>query len=140
MAALVQETDDCIAWPYATREYGYGIIRWDGRSRRCYHVLWERAGRKRPRPPLEIRHLCGNSACVNLRHFAVGTHTENEADKIRHGTSNLGERSHLAKLDATKVRAIRAAPGTQSQIAARFGVSQPTVSAVINGHRWTHIQ
>lgn len=51
-----------------------------------------------PRPAgLEIRHLDGdsrNNAAANLRY---GTHSENELDKVRHGTHPFASRSHCLR-------------------------------------------
>lgn len=60
--------------------------------------------------------------------------------KLRHGVSRmLGNTNPAAKLTPDKVRAIRAAVGTQGALAIRFGVSRATISNVIRGVMWGHV-
>jgi DNA-binding CsgD family transcriptional regulator len=61
------------------------------------------------------------------------TPLENQDDKDAHGTA-----FPTAKLTVAQVAEILSLKGaaTQKQIAARFNVSQPTVSAIHRGARW----
>lgn len=48
-----------------------------------------------PRPEhLETRHLDGDACNSRLSNLVYGTHLENEADKQRHGTHHLANRTH----------------------------------------------
>ena len=62
--------------------------------------------------------------------------------KIR--LSQLGEKSHSAKLNNSKVREIRqkyAAGGVlQIELAAKYGVSDCTISQVVNYKVWRHVK
>ena len=89
----------------------------------------------------ETRHLDGNPQNSVLSNLAYGTRRENAADRARHGTENFGERNGAAKLTESDVMRIRALARTltQREIATRFHVSQPEVSAVINHKRWSHV-
>lgn len=53
-----------------------------------------------------------------------------------------GERHGIAKLTEASVREIRALAGTQSQraLAARFGVSQATISGIVHRTKWSHVE
>jgi hypothetical protein len=81
-----------------------------------------------------------NNHVDNLR---WATHTENQSDRVRHGTSNRGERSASAKLNERDVRAIRAeyAAGgrTQTDIGARYGVSGQQISHIVRRKKWAHL-
>lgn len=93
-----------------------------------------------PRPEgYETAHLNGDSLDNRANNLAWKTRTENELDKIEHGTSNRGVRQWQAKLTDDEVREIRklAASGTpQAILARRFQVSQPTISEVANRKKW----
>jgi hypothetical protein len=85
-----------------------------------------------------------NNAVSNLRY---ATYVENMADKIRHGTTNRGERCGSRKLSWDEVQAIRDLYGsyryyrkgqvTQREIAKLFGISQQQVNRVVSRNHWT---
>lgn len=50
-----------------------------------------------------------------------------------------GERRAFAKLTTEDIPVIRAAPGTQDEVASRFGISQTTVSRIRLGKKWKHV-
>lgn len=81
----------------------------------------------------------GSSGCCNPNHLRWATRTENQRDRIEHGTSNRGSRHGLHKLTENDVLQIVELAGTASQakIGKRFGVSQVTVQAVLSGKRWS---
>lgn len=75
----------------------------------------------------ETRHKNGDSLDNRLRNLAWGTKSENDVDKIRHGTSQHGERNHQAKLSNRQAAAIRRSTKPLRTVAARYGVSEGTV-------------
>jgi hypothetical protein len=56
---------------------------------------------------LEIRHIDGQAWNNRLDNLVYGTHTENEHDKIEHGTKIYGERNGQSKLLETQVLEIK---------------------------------
>lgn len=78
-----------------------------------------------------------NNAISNLR---WGTPKENADDRTRHGMTMFGAKNHKSRLSADQVRAIREEyqPGKtrQADFAARFGVAQTSISAVLRGKNW----
>lgn len=91
---------------------------------------------------MECRHLDGdreNNAPSNL---AWGTRAENHRDKAAHGTSPQGERHPMAKLDAAKVKALRARRQEGISFAAlaeEFGVTPMTAHRAVTGKNWSHV-
>ena len=90
-----------------------------------------------PCPPgMQARHAddrdVTNNALSNLR---WGTLKENAEDKIRHGTSQHGERNHQAKLTDAQVAEIRASQEKLRALAARYGVRESQISRIRNGVR-----
>ena len=133
-AALTSETDDCILWPFGLI-MGYAQI---NKGEYGHHFICEQAHGPRP-PGYEAAHNCGVPACINPRHLRWATAVDNQADRLRHGTSNRGERHGLAKLTAAEVLAIRAASGFEREIGEQFGVARTTVSAIRKRRRWRHL-
>jgi len=92
---------------------------------------------------MECRHLDGNAANNVPGNLAWGTHVENEADKVRHGTRYgvtgvRGEKHHNASITEDTVREIYRLRGTDTatKIASRFGVSRDVVGKIHLGKTW----
>jgi HNH endonuclease len=89
-------------------------------------------------------HNDGNKENNSLYNLRYDTKTNNELDKRRHGTAPIGENHGQHKLSEAQVRSIRKfckmhGYGSQSIMARRFGVSQVTISHIINYNLWKHI-
>lgn len=113
----------CHTWLGSKSPNGYGLFTENGRRTTAHKIAWEREhgpvtdGR-------HIDHLCRNRDCVNPEHLEPVPCAIN----IRRGRSS--------SLTDEIAAAMRVATGPQAQIAARFGVSQATVSRVRSGRTW----
>lgn len=132
--------EDCLIWPFARGADGHGRVYFDGKTRRVSRLVCETLYGGSPTSKHEAAHSCGNgnAGCVAPLHLRWASRAENEADKIKHGMANRGERSNFAKLTKTDVMAIRALSGKMSQqkIADQFGIHQTTVCNILNGKIW----
>ncbi len=94
-----------------------------------------------PRPPgYEVRHLDGDVSNNALSNLVYGTKSENESDKLVHGTSNRGERNGQSKLTDKIVRMVRRSSRTNVSLAIELGVSDSTISMVRSKLRWGHVE
>ena len=92
-----------------------------------------------PRPVgMECCHNDGNPNNNHLNNLRWDTSKNNHADKVKHGTTNRGERCGAAKLAQKQVDEIRQDNRLQRLIAADYGVYQNTISRIKNGKRWAH--
>lgn len=90
-----------------------------------------------PRPDgHEAAHLNGDHLDCRAVNLAWKTHTENEADKVRHGTHNRGESHYGHRLTVDRVREIRASPEPGTVLAGRHGVSETSIRDVRAGRTW----
>ena len=135
--------DGCLLWPYGKNGAGYGYIWKDGGHRRAHVLMLEMTAGPRPTPEHQAAHTCGNRACVNPQHLRWATHSENQGDRLLHGTHNRGERCGTAKLTEAQVREILAllAQGIlQREIGRLYGVGQAQVSRIKIGRTWAHLE
>jgi len=132
--------DEC--WPFSgarTGNNGYlQIARENGSRVYAHRLAWEFVNGPVP-DGLRILHRCDNPVCVNPKHLWLGTQRENVEDSIHKGRFNAFGRQ---RLDAAKVREIRrlGARGLRHKdIAARFGVKRHTISGILSGQTWQHL-
>jgi hypothetical protein len=91
---------------------------------------------------MQCRHLDGNPANNQIANLVWGTPRENEADKRAHGTTARGRRNGYAKLDEARVREIICLcnmGARNSDVASVFNIDPATVSLIMTGKTWTHI-
>lgn len=128
--------DQCWLWTAAVNRKGYGDVNGRGVPSRLAHRVSYEFANGPVQAGMCVLHRCDTPACVNPAHLFLGTIADNNADmraKRRHAS---GERNGSSTLTWKIADAIRAATGTQSQIAARFGVNQSQVSRIKAGLIW----
>jgi len=95
-------------------------------------------------PPIELyqdqtRHLDGNTQNNHPSNLDWGTQEDNWADRKFHGRK-MGEEHHSSKLTKAQVIIIRQSLLSQRQLAHIYGVSQPTIQAVLSGKFWQDVK
>lgn len=141
----VKKTDTCWLWTGAKTKRGYGKITEGGdkgKTLLAHRIAWEIGNGKIP-TRLEVCHKCDNPTCVRISHLFLGTHQENENDKVSKKRHTFGEKHNLAKLTLKQVEQIRKeyAKGnmTQYELAEKYGVHQPEIHRIISEKRWASI-
>lgn len=152
----VSPADACWVW-LASRVRGYGQfeVRNGGKRRlndAAHRMAWRIACGEIP-AGMFVCHRCDNPPCVNPAHLFLGTPADNAADMRAKGrstrgrlmpqTGTPGERNARAKLSTADVLAMRSMRGDgllHREIAARFHVAENTVSRILSGKRWGHIE
>ncbi len=135
----------CFIWGRTTSA-GYGSMTVNGKTIRVHRIAMAFAIGCDERELDEVCHDCPGGdepLCLNQRHLFHGTHGDNVMDAIAKGRAvpptgpaYRGSANPASKLTDAQVAEIRSALSRrdlQRVIAARFGVSQPLVSAIANG-------
>lgn len=104
---------------------------------------------------MECRHLDGNPVNNKLNNLKWGTHSENSQDSIKHGTffhpDNSGSNNGHAILRESDVHKIRkllqsgrngrsGQKYSQKEISKMFNVHRYTISMIVTGKTWKHLQ
>jgi len=134
---------ECWIWTGKRSGHRYGAFNIGGRCIKAHRFSYELACGPIP-DGLHVLHRCDIGFCVRPDHLFLGTHNDNMMDRTAKGRTNppVGERNAWAKLTDVVVQEIRAryAVGErQVDLAAAFNVDQTTISKIVIGHAWKHI-
>ncbi len=136
------EGDDCLPWPFGGRDNGYGTMIYDGDHCSAHRKMCELRHGPAPTPRHEAAHSCGkgHEGCVNPNHLSWKTPSENNLDKLLHGTHNRGERHFCATLTEQIVREARDRYRpfvvTCKMLAAEYGVGEAAIKLAIQRRTW----
>jgi len=148
----VRKSKGCWEWIACRDKNGYGRF---GFSTEKSNVLAHRFAWELLRGPLPpefiLCHKCDNPACVRIGHLFPGTLLDNAHDAMRKGRLRKnsaiyrercpkGEAHWNSRLTLQDVRRIRKQykpyKTTSRALAVRFGISNRTVTAILEGKRW----
>ena len=137
----MRSSDACWLWTGHVGENGYGVISIKCRAYKAHRVSYLIEHGRLDNDRL-VLHRCDVRNCVNPSHLFLGTPKDNSQDAVRKGrnTKLYGEQNGKAKLtraDVLLIRRMCKRGGVyQKTVAKQFGVSEATVSYVVNGGRW----
>lgn len=122
------DREQCLIWPfYRIQPGGYGHFMHEQQTHYAHRFMCELVNGPAPSPTHQAAHSCGrgHEGCVNPQHLLWKTVSENQRDRVLHGTSSgdVGCEQKLTPVDVDKIRALKGQK-TQVQIAEQFGVSR----------------
>lgn len=129
----------CHEWTGHLQPNGYGQFNIDRKARYAHRVSWE-LNRGAIPDGLYVLHRCDNRKCVNPNHLFLGTFHQNMADMMAKKRQPAGMRNAHARLTDDSIRVIRSSSLKQAELAAMFGVSQPTISEIRAGKIWRLVE
>ncbi len=143
--AKVDKTDGCWLWTARRDGGGYGMLRRPGAGSGWWftHRLSYEMHIGQIPVAICVCHHCDTPACVRPDHLFLGTIADNNADRHRKGRTARGVSRWNATLSPPVVEQIRRfakAGFLGSDIAEVLEVSRGTVSAILNGKTWKHVQ
>lgn len=143
--AIGSEIDYCILWPSWHGSSQYAMLKRGNKRWPAHRYVCTEAHGVAP-AGMHACHACGNRRCINPRHLYWGTPTENQADRLLHGTDGRGAKNPFAKFTDDQIREIRAVPyikhqksGVTVSLAKKFGVTPGAISSVRAGKTWRHL-
>ncbi len=111
------------------------------KKRTVHSIIAEAFIGKRP-DGFETRHLDGNRRNCHTDNLKYGSHEQNQANRIAHGTDGRGQKNAMAKLSLDQVETIRAKAASGSDfhdLARTFDVAWATISDIIQRRTWRHV-
>lgn len=126
----VEKTDSCWIWKGKIQSHGYGEIYLDGKPLLAHRVAFWLINKHWPE---QANHKCNVNCCVrpDENHVIDGDNSSNQIDSIINGTHNF------VKLRLEQVKEIKDSTKlSQYELACKYGVSQPLISAIKSGRVW----
>ena len=130
----------CWLWAGAIGGTGYGFIKVNGHIVRSHRFSYELHCEPIP-DGFCVCHKCDVRHCVNPDHLFIGTIDDNNKDRLNKNGYIFpkGEKCHSAKLTEKQARGIKYSNLRNSELAEKYNVSRPTISAITHGVNWKHI-
>jgi len=126
----------CLEWTLSTGNGGYGNMHCDGKNGQLSHrIAWLKLVGPIPEG-LSVLHNCDNPRCCNVEHLRLGTTQENQQEKARKGRAGKFLTPELVR----ELLNEHAAGATGVALCAKYGVSTATISGIINGRTWRHVE
>jgi ribosome-binding protein aMBF1 (putative translation factor) len=140
---------NCWIWYGNINKSNYGVCGSQTNKTRMFahRYSFELANNKKIPNDLYVCHKCDNPRCVNPNHLFLGTPMDNVQDMIKKGRKAttprlVGEQSGKSILTdnlVTKILELSDNGTSSRQIAKIIGVSNNTISNIVQGRTWTHI-
>ena len=136
------ELGHCWLWQGFIDKDGYGLVKFDGQTRRAHRVAVFFETGQWPEPC--GLHHCDNPPCCNPTHIFEGTVADNNKDAAAKHRSNWisGSKHVESKLTEVQVLAIRSRVSNgevQRSLAKEYGVSPSIICEIVSRKRWRHV-
>lgn len=137
--AMSTDTDNCILWPFSiNRDTGYAMGKYNGSMGQLHRSICLKTNGDPPSPTHHAAHTCHVRACINRKHIAWQTPSENMLGKRENGTASNGGVGWKGKLTPEQVASIKAATGIKAaKLATQYGVTIKTIRNVWSGATFT---
>lgn len=132
----------CWEWQAGKKSNGYGQFTLNGKEERAHRASYKLFAGPIP-DGQQVLHKCDNPACVNPDHLFLGSVQDNMRDKVCKSRQQKGLTHPSCDLTENEVleikRMLLSSEVMQKDIAAKFNVSQSTVSYIKHGKRFAEV-
>lgn len=138
----IDKSGDCWLWTDSVNKWGYGVIHKSGTTIFPHRMMWEKAN-GRSAKGFVVMHKCDNPRCCNPAHLSLGTHHDNQMDKVAKNRQAKGERNGSSILKEEQVIEARNLYASGKfryiDLAEKYNVSRDTIQKAIRHIYWKHI-
>jgi len=134
----VDKVGGCWVWRNAGKGKGrlpYGNLCFRQKTYSAHRLSWELFKGEVPESTC-VLHTCDNASCVNPEHLFLGSHLDNERDKLKKGRG-VGERLNEKLVLEIKKKLVMRVPSTV--LAKEYNVSMTTIHSIKHGRTWKDI-
>lgn len=142
--AVPYQGEECLPWPFSKTSKGYGKVTIDGKQKLAHRYICTLVHGSQPTLDHEAAHSCGkgHEGCVSPKHLSWKTRSENMADKVAHGTHQIGERNGNSRLTEEQAKEALRFKGikTQTDLANELGVSRGAICDIHCRRSWAWLE
>lgn len=142
-AHLDYQGDDCLIWPYARDDKGYGILGYLGKVWKASRLMCVLVHGEPPSDQHHAAHSCnkGHTGCANQKHLSWKTPSENTMDAVNSGHYGFSSGGQSGKLRAPQVSEIKALVGklTNKELGLIYNVHAETIAKIRRGQTWREV-
>lgn len=141
---IPSDKNSCWIYTKGISTGGYGNLKVGTKLRPAHRFSYELFKGAIPKG-LIVCHKCDNPCCVNPEHLFVGTHKDNNDDKMSKGRGayKVGSAHAMAKLSEQEVIEIRTILANSNvsmpKLAIQYNVSYSTIQAIKQRRIWKHL-
>jgi len=139
---VIKTPEGCWDWSGGTTTFGYARFKVAYKMYYGHRISYELHKGTIPEGFL-VRHSCDNPKCTNPNHLVLGTHEDNNQDKIERNRQAYGESHGNAKIKEIDVKEIQELVAwktlTDREISSLLNTSLHTVQSIKYGRTWKHL-
>jgi hypothetical protein len=132
---------ECWNWLGVVNQWGYG--RYNNKGTHMAHRYAYELEHGKSIKGFVAMHKCDNPRCCNVKHLEIGTHADNQHDKVKKNRHAKGEKQGMSILTENQVKEAREKYKprvvTYKMLAKEYGVCKDTIQKAVRGILWGHI-
>lgn len=138
----VKQENECWHWKESLNKDGYGRVRLNGVLKMAHRIAYELHTGKNI-DGFVAMHICDNPKCCNPNHLVIGTHADNQNDKMQKNRQAKGEVNGQSLLTNEQVlearKRYKPRVVTYKMLADEYGVCKDTMQKAVRGIYWKHL-